>query len=247
MKNSWKVKFAILSLACTQLLPAFGSVVLGSTRIIYPAQEFQKSIELTNSDEVPSVMQVWVDTGDESSTPATADAPFVLTPPMFRIEPKSRQTVRIVFTGEGLPTDRESIFYFNSVQIPPSVPGEEDQNKMLILLRNRIKLFFRPKTIHGSAEQSIKQLQFSLEQDGKDWRISAKNKSGYFITLTKGVVKQEKSHDIAVEMIAPYTEINWLVQNPGEVPKFPIKLELKYVDDFGGNKQLEYEIVSTAK
>jgi len=247
MKNIWKVKFAVLSLAFAQFVPALGSVVLGSTRIIYPSQDFQKSIEFTNSDEVPSVMQVWVDTGNESSTPATADAPFVLTPPMFRIESKSRQTVRIVFTGEELPTDRESIFYFNSVQIPPATSGEEDQNKMLILLRNRIKLFFRPKTIDGSAEQSIKQLQFSLEQEGQDWRISAKNKSGYFVTLTKGVVKQEKSHDIAVEMIAPYTEKNWLIQNPGEVPKFPIKLELNYVDDFGGNKQVEYEILPTIK
>ena len=247
MNSNWKIKCVVFSLALAQVLPAFASVVIGSTRIIYPSQGMEKTIEFTNNDETPSVMQVWVDSGDETSSPATSDAPFILTPPMFRIDPDGRQTIRIVYTGEELPTDRESIFYFNSVQIPPSSKEQEDQNRMLILLRNRIKLFYRPKTIVGTVEQSIKQLQFSLKQVGKDWHLNVKNPSGYFVTISQAVITQQKSHSMTSDMVSPQSEANWVINDLEETPQFPLKLEFNYVDDFGGIRQENIEIVSTAQ
>ncbi|MEN2733548.1 fimbria/pilus periplasmic chaperone [Escherichia coli] len=42
----------------------------------------------------------------------------MITPPIFRMDSKSGQTVRIVYTGESLPKDRESLFYLNVLDIP---------------------------------------------------------------------------------------------------------------------------------
>lgn len=42
------------------------------------------------------------------------------------MEPKSGQTIRIVYTGESLPQDRESLFYLNVLDIPAKPKLEEN-------------------------------------------------------------------------------------------------------------------------
>jgi fimbrial chaperone protein len=166
-----------------QLGSASGSVVMSTTRVIYPGNAQQKNIQLTSQDGSPSVMQVWIDSGKEGSTPQAADAPFVVTPPVFRIEPKGGQAVRIVFTGKDLPQDRESVFYLNTFQIPSMNKTYADQNQMLVMLRNRLKIFYRPSGIEGSAQKAPEKLSFSIASNGGDWRITASNSSGYYISL----------------------------------------------------------------
>ncbi|WP_016600743.1 molecular chaperone, partial [Yersinia pestis] len=65
---------------------ANASVVMTGSRIIYPAAASEHSIQLTNNDNFPNAVQVWLDSGDEKSTPETGKAPFIVTPPFFRIE-----------------------------------------------------------------------------------------------------------------------------------------------------------------
>jgi len=103
---------AILALA-TVLQAGFASaaITMAGTRVIYDARSQGVTLTFNNPDSGPSVMQLWVDTGNEQSTPETADAPFVVTPPIFRIEPGAGQTVHLLFTGKGMPQDRESVFF----------------------------------------------------------------------------------------------------------------------------------------
>lgn len=72
--------------------------------------------------------------------------PFIATPPVFRIQPKAGQVVRVIYNNtKKLPQDRESVFWFNVLQVPPTNIGSDSgQNKMLVMLRSRIKLFYRP-------------------------------------------------------------------------------------------------------
>lgn len=63
--------------------------------------------------------------------------------------PDSGQTLRIVYTGQGLPGDRESLFHLNVLQIPPRNSSHADRNQMLLMLRNRLKLFYRPAGIQA--------------------------------------------------------------------------------------------------
>ncbi|ELN4703365.1 fimbria/pilus periplasmic chaperone, partial [Escherichia coli] len=76
-------------------MPASASVIVTGTRVIYPADAREKSVQLTNQDAFPNVVQAWVDVNNPQSTPETADAPFMITPPMFRMEPKAGQTMRL--------------------------------------------------------------------------------------------------------------------------------------------------------
>ncbi|HAW0377317.1 TPA: fimbria/pilus periplasmic chaperone, partial [Escherichia coli] len=84
-------------------LPSYGSVVIMGTRVIYPAEQKSINVRLNNGDSTPSLIQAWLDTGDPSSPPDSVRVPFIITPPVFRMEPLSGQTMRIMYTGEKLP------------------------------------------------------------------------------------------------------------------------------------------------
>jgi len=120
LKSLRLVVLSLLALGCA--MSSLASVVMTGTRVIYPGGAKERSIQFSNQDDAPSVVQVWIDSGNPDSTPETADAPFVVTPPVFRIEPKSGQTARLIFTGKDLPQDRESVF-FTRCRFPRSVPA----------------------------------------------------------------------------------------------------------------------------
>ena len=95
------------------------SIVMTGNRIIYPADSREISVQLTNRGDVPGVVQVWLDDGDAQSVPQTAAAPFVTTPPVFRMAAHAGQTVRLRYIGKPVVQDRESLWWFNFIQIPP--------------------------------------------------------------------------------------------------------------------------------
>lgn len=68
------------------------------------------NVQLHNGDNSPSLVQAWLDTGDASGSPGAVKVPFVITPPVSRIEPKTGQTLRIMYTGESLPGTENRYF-----------------------------------------------------------------------------------------------------------------------------------------
>ncbi|MFZ1871738.1 MAG: fimbria/pilus periplasmic chaperone, partial [Chania sp.] len=68
---------------------ALASVVMLNTRVIYPSGSQSQTVQLTNNDNIPYVVQMWSDINNPSSTPDKADGPFVVVPALFRIEPKT--------------------------------------------------------------------------------------------------------------------------------------------------------------
>ena len=81
---------------------AQASVVITGTRIIYPAPAREVSVQIKNVGAVPALVQVWLDRGDDSAQPgsAAAQTPFLLTPPIARLEPKRGQTIRLVYSAK---------------------------------------------------------------------------------------------------------------------------------------------------
>lgn len=228
---------------CALILPASASVIVQATRIIYPADAREVSLQLSNSDAHPNLIQVWADINNPQSDPENADAPFIVTPPIFRMEAKSGQTVRIMLTADHLPQDRESVFYLNTLQIPPKAPEYSDQNRIQLTLRNRLKLFYRPNQITGKPSDIESQLSFHIAQQGQDWLITAHNPTGYFATLTAGQVLAEKrAVPFKTEMLAPFSQAEWRLINAGTLPSGPLRISAALVNDFGGQVLREYGI-----
>ncbi|MFL4558015.1 molecular chaperone [Yersinia kristensenii] len=218
---------------------ANASVVMSGSRIIYSAGEKEHSVQLTNKDNFPNAVQVWLDSGDAQSTPETGKAPFIVTPPFFRIEANAGQTLRLKYTGSGLPTDRESVFYLNFLQVPP-VNKAEKNNKMLVLMRNRIKVFYRPENIAGRVDQVASTLTFTVRQQGKDVVVTGKNPTGFYATIASGeVVGGGKKLKMKSEMIAPMSQAQWVIPNSSAPSNAIVNFLL--VNDFGGQDTGSYK------
>ncbi len=89
---------------------AQAGVALGATRVIYPAGQKQVQLAVTNNDDNSTwLIQSWVENAD-----GQRDGRFVITPPLFAMQGKKENTLRIIdATNNQLPQDRESLFWMN--------------------------------------------------------------------------------------------------------------------------------------
>ncbi|MBP6562841.1 MAG: fimbria/pilus periplasmic chaperone [Neisseriaceae bacterium] len=143
------------------MLPAAANVVITGTRVIYPGQEKDVSVHLRNQGSQPVLVQVWLDEyARPQAAEAATDIPFVVMPPVFRMEPYEGQSVRIVYTQEPLPLDRESLFQFNVLEVPPS-PEATHKNYVQLAFASKLKFFFRPSGLMGSAAEAVAQLRWT--------------------------------------------------------------------------------------
>lgn len=219
---------------------ALASVVMLNTRVIYPAKATSQTVQLTNNDALPYVMQMWADVNNPASTPETADAPFTVVPALFRIDPKSGQSVRLVFNGASLPQDRESVFYLNSVQVPPKNAAGEAQNKMVVVLRNRVKIFYRPTGLAGSPDKVDSQLRFALNQNQGKWTLTVHNDSAYHATLSSiAAVNGSQNIPFNAGMVPPKSQLSLTLKGNAASPAGASKIVFSVVDDHGGKRQSE--------
>ena len=78
--------------------------------MLYPADQREITLKLSNEGSGPVLVQSWIDDGDPNAAPDQVKVPFTLTPPLFRLDSKKGQTLRIIYTQEPLAKDRESLF-----------------------------------------------------------------------------------------------------------------------------------------
>lgn len=176
---------------------AAGGIALGATRVIYPADAKQTSLAITNSDPKERfLVNSWIenDLGQKEKS-------FVVTPPLFVSEPKSENTLRIIYAGPALPTDRESIFWMN-VKAIPSVDKSsvEGKNVLQLAVLSRIKLFVRPKNLQMQPEDALKEIRFA--RSGQYLKVS--NPSPYYVSLVNLKIGSEK---LPNTMVAPKNSV----------------------------------------
>ncbi len=225
-----------LGLIITTFL-ANSSVVMTNNRVIFHAENKDKTLQFNNKGSTAYLVQVWVDQGNDKSTPDIADAPFIVTPQIFRINPNVGQTARLLYTGDNQqPRDRESIFYLNFHQIPALNQSTADQNKLIMTLNSRLKVFYRPKTIVGNVEAMPKQWTFKLQQNAKGSSVIVNNPTGYYANLTTATLKvKQQSYSIdpkSIAMIAPYSSATWPIPEKITVNQDSV-LSVTYVNDYG--------------
>lgn len=189
----------IIMLMC---IPAgYAGVMINTTRVIFPGNQDNTVIQLTNSGEIPSLVQSWADEGDINSSPETTGAPFMVVPPVTRIARGGGQQLKIRIMENNLPHDRESVFYLNVVDIPAKTTATG--NTLQFALRTRIKLFYRPDDLPLPPDDVPEQISVSLSGE----TLILNNPSPYYFTLSALVSGGDNtpSH-ISTVMLAPYSE-----------------------------------------
>lgn len=221
---------------------AYASVVIGGTRVVYNEGAREVSVQLDNNGDLPSLVQSWIDAGNLNSSPEDADTPFVLTPPIARVNAHSGQALRIAFTGtaQPLPQDKESVFWLNVLDIPPeptAKPGA-DKNFIQLAFRSRIKLFYRPKGLTGSANEAPDALQWRQGRSEKGAKaIIASNPTPYNVSMIAvNAVYGQKNVELASQgyMLAPGEQHAFELPNESGAPT---AVNYAAINDFGGHVQ----------
>lgn len=165
------------------------SIVVTGTRVIYPSNAREVTVKLKNNGDSPVLLQSWIDNGDPTVDPADINIPFVLTPPVTRVNSQKGQVLRIRNTNENsLPSDKESIFWLNVLEIPTSV--DDGKNKIKIATRTRMKLLYRPDSLKNNTFGS--DLEWRVVHDGIRDTLIYKNKSAYFVSLNEFNINSNK-------------------------------------------------------
>jgi P pilus assembly chaperone PapD len=174
-----------LALGVASASHAYASVVVAGTRVIYHGGEAEQTVKLTNNGESPALTQVWLDDGDSAAAPASIRVPFTVTPPFARIDQGKGQTLRILYTGEPLPQDKESVFWLNVLEIPPKPSASQaEANTLQMAFRTRIKLFYRPSGLAGNAGEAPAQIGWRVLRNAGHTSLEARNPTPYYVSLT---------------------------------------------------------------
>jgi chaperone protein EcpD len=185
--------FAAAALFSAQSL---ASVVISGTRVIYSSDAKEVSVKINNVGPSPVLLQSWIDNGDTNAKPAAIKVPFVLTPPMNRVEASKGQTLRISYVGGALPMDKESVFWLNVLEVPAKNQAKNDENRLQMAFRTRIKLFYRPANLEGNANDALKAVTWSSQGN----RVQATNPTPYYVSLVDLSINGKK---LESAMIAP--------------------------------------------
>lgn len=195
-----------------------GGVTVGGTRLIYDGGKKEASLSVTNSDTNPYLIQSWAETRNGGAE----KAPFIVTPPLFRLEGNEQNLLRIVRTGGNLPEDRESLYWLNIKSIPAG-SKKEGANTLQIAVKTSIKLLYRPQGLKGVPENVTNKLTWS--QSGT--RLSVKNPTPFVMNFRQVKVGGQEIKD--VNYVLPMSEATFTV--PANASG---TVSWKLISDYGG-------------
>lgn len=237
MLAMFRIYGSMLILLSTFFHVQAGASVSMETRVVFSAKEKETTVRLSNAGNQPVFVQAWLDRGDMNEDVSAIDLPFVLTPAIFRMEPGGAQVLRIIHTGEPLPSDKESLYWLNVLDVPPKPIAEEGQGSMQLAIRTRVKMMYRPQGLPGNPESAPDMLVWTVGiNERKQIVLKAKNPSAYVVNLS-GIEVQAagKKLDAGLGYVLPGEEATFVVEGASGIRLAGAKVVYSSVNDWGGN------------
>lgn len=213
-----------------------GGISLEATRVIFASDKNSTGLTVNNSSSKDIwLIRAWMTQYKKENEKKT---PFVITPPLYRLEPNEKLQLRINSTDvSSLPTDRESVFKVNVLAIPPKTQLNNGKGKaadelsggyLQFAINNSIKLFYRPSVLNDPARIEKSRNQLQVIEKGND--IEVVNPGPYYFTLINVKVngsplRDESSRDL---MVSPFGSLH--ISAPGAV-----NMEFQTINDFGAS------------
>jgi P pilus assembly protein, chaperone PapD len=205
------------ALLCAGVSAANAGVVIGGTRVIYDGNKKESSISVNNPDSTPYLIQSWVETQNGGAE----KAPFIITPPLYRLDKDQQNVERIVLAG-ALPQDKESLYWLN-IKAIPAAPRKD--NTLQIAVKTRIKLIYRPAALKGviPEEQADK---LTWQRSGNQVQVT--NPTNVVMNFNEINVNGKKLEDVSYVL-------------PGSTARFDLPkgvsggaVTFKIINDYGG-------------
>lgn len=221
---------------------AQAGVVIGGTRVVFPAKDGEVTVRLSNQGSHPALVESWIDDGNVQSTPDKVDVPFLVTPPLFRMEPNKDQNLRIIATPSQLPADHESLFWLNVLEVPPKPTGleAEGKNTLQFAVRSRLKLFYRPANLAGDPLKAPESISWKIVADGPGYALEARNPTPYYVTFTAvSVIAGGTTYTAETGMVAPQSTLRLATKGLTQVPASGTPVNYTTLNDYGASTALK--------
>lgn len=223
---------------------AQAAIVVQGTRVVFAADAREVTVQINNTSDEPVLVQSWVDDGHVNVPPEQMKVPFVVAPAVGRVEPGSGAVLRIGHTQESLPTDRESLFWLNVMEMPPRQAS--DENVLQFAFRTRIKLFFRPPNLPSDVDSAADKLTWRLngaegiKASAGGLAVQVNNPTAYYVSLAD--VKASfngKTTPMGTATVAPFSSERFVVPQvtTKELRRTSVRYEV--INDYGGRRTLE--------
>lgn len=231
--------FACLLLPLTV---AQAEIIIHGTRVIYPSNAREVTLQVSNNGNNPALVQAWIDEGDAKSTPDQSQAPFMITPPISRVDGNKGQTFRVsaLPKANNLSKTQETLYWLNVLDIPPKPNAKNTnaipENFFQLAIRSRIKFFYRPSEIKDDSAVAPSKLQWSVQAT----QLKVKNPTPFYVTLT--AIYQDhagKPIDLLSEglMLKPFSEEQIALKSSNT-----LKMLFTSINDYGGRVELPIKL-----
>lgn len=184
-------------------------VIVESSRVVFSAADRERSLLMSNGNSYPVIVQTWIDDGAPDGTPETAgEVPVLPLPGIFRLEPGEQKNLRLLATQIPQPKDRESLYWLNIYEIPPTdanlPPGV---SAVKVAIRLQLKMFYRPQNLKPQVDKLVEQQQFSLIRQPGTLKLKVDNASPYYATYSAAkLTGGGKTKELDIGMLAPFSQ-----------------------------------------
>lgn len=207
-------------------VPLFAGLQLEATRVVYSSGNSSASLSLKNKTNQNYMLQAWLETKDKKED---KNIPIQVVPPIMRVDSGKDATLRFIYSGNGLPVDRESLFWINIQEIPPE---STKQNVLQIAIHSKLKLFYRPEKLNTTLDEEVKKM--SWVRTGNN--IVVTNNGPMYISLNKlHSVKSNSKLDVDIDMVAPHSTISFALPSSLRTAS---TLDFNYINDYGGTTEV---------
>ncbi|OLL28247.1 fimbrial protein [Burkholderia sp. SRS-W-2-2016] len=216
----------------TMPLLSHAAIVPDRTRLIYNEGAQQSaSIMVTNrSDKYPYLIQSWIE--DESGR--KVNAPFMVLPPLQRIEPSGKNILRVILLpGNAMPADRESVYFLNILEIPPKTGVE---NALQIAVHSKLKLFYRPAAVQPKASEDPT-LPMTAKIDPASHTLVFDNPTPLHVSVVEIRAGEDKK---PVELSAAFMVDPMSQASVPFAQQVPTTLYVSHMNDYGGQTEVKY-------
>ncbi|TKC89255.1 molecular chaperone [Trinickia terrae] len=236
MRFSRIAQAAVAATIALSSLGAQAGIQVGGTRVIFDAKSDKRETTLAvrNKGDTPYVVQAFIDDGAGD----TKNMPFTVTPPLVRLEGGKEQLlmIRRVEGKTQLPSDRESVFWVDVKEIPPTDRSlQKDASALKIAVLTRVKLFYRPAGLTGNAADAPAQLKWSAVpgQNGRGAALKVSNPTPYHVTFSTIEVDGAQKESINADMVEPQSDLLIPIPERAVSKVGPVKFSYTTINDYG--------------
>lgn len=201
------------------------AVSLSGTRLVFDGRFPEASIEARNRSEHEVLLQVWLKDGRQDDDTVDEPLPFVVTPHLVQLPARGREQLRLLYQGQGMPGDRESLLHLYVLEIPRRTEGAQ---QLSIALRQRINVFYRPPDLPGDPALAPEALLW--QRQGKH-SLRLRNPTPFYAALLDVRLDGVQLSDYL--LLAPGAAHDWPLPAGADMTR----LSFNALTDYGGQRE----------